>query len=240
MCVSNSDAVKEIVGSVRGHLKAGTVIVDCTSGSPDVSLELSKDLDAIGVHFVDAPISGGITGAQNGTLTTMYGGSAAILAQIRPILETFSTNIVHVGDQVGSGQALKGINNLMNVAHFLIAAEGLISLSKRGIRPEVALAAINGSSGRSLATTARFPQHVLPRNFNHGFTVELMDKDAGIGASVLEASFPEASILLQARRVFHEAGEFVGSQADYMECVKYLEHLGGVVLQNPDVKDEKK
>lgn len=231
-CVSTSEVVDTLVGQILPFLKAGTIIVDCTSGDPDMSLALSKKLQSAGVGFLDAPVSGGVTGAAKGTLTTMVGGSSSLLDEARPVLETFSSNVVHIGEIVGSGHALKGINNLMNVAHLLIAGEGLVALTKRGIHPDTALAAINGSSGRSLATTHRFPEHILTGKFAHGFTMDLMDKDARIGAAVLESTFPEASILKEAARVFHAAEEFVGPKSDYTESIKFLEHLGGAVLRN--------
>ncbi len=212
-------------------------MIDCTSGDPDASVQIAQRLNTVGADFIDAPISGGVTGAEKGTLTVMAGGKTRILEEIRPLLSTFSSNIVHVGEPVGSGHALKGINNLMNVAHLLIAAEGLIALANRGIDPDVALAAINGSSGRSLATTARFPDHVVTRKFAHGFTMELMEKDADIGVSVLGSSFPSAAILPLAATIFHRAGAYVGGQADYTESVKYLEHEGGVVLSSSGRKD---
>lgn len=202
-----------------------------------MSLDLSKQLKSMGVHFIDAPISGGVTGAAKGTLTVMMGGPTALFEELRPVFSTFSNNLVHAGEEVGAGHALKGINNLMNVAHMLVATEGLVALARRGIKPQVALAAINGSSGRSLATTDRYPQHILPRKFTHGFTMELMDKDASIGLSVMK-SFPQATILPEVARVFHEAETFVGAQSDYTECVKYFEHLGDVVLKADDTPSE--
>jgi 3-hydroxyisobutyrate dehydrogenase len=230
-CVSNSAVVRELLEKMWTHVRQGTVVVDCTSGDPDASKKLAEKLLAIGVEFIDAPVSGGITGAEQGTLTTMVGGSILTLETVRPVLETFSTNIVHVGEQAGCGHALKGVNNLMNVAHLMIAGEALIALARRGVRPDVALAAINGSSGRSLATMQRFPEHVLTRKFAHGFSVSLMDKDAGIGAAVVRSSFPSASILPQAARAFHDAGKAVGGKADYTEVIKYLEEMGDVELR---------
>jgi len=107
-------------------LDAGVLFVDCTSGDPDTSRRIAADLAARGVEFIDAPVSGGVVGAEAGTLTVMVGGAAAALERARPALESFAGKIVHCGD-VGAGHALKAVNNALLALHIWSTAEGLVA-----------------------------------------------------------------------------------------------------------------
>ena len=115
----------------------------------------------------------------------MCGGQSDIIEKLRPILEgSFAGKVVNCGS-VGSGMAIKAINNTLNLAHNIIACEGLLALKKYGVEPNIALDVINASSGRSFATEVRVPQEVLTGNFNYGFALSLMSKDCKIGAGLI-------------------------------------------------------
>ncbi|HYW51015.1 MAG TPA: NAD(P)-dependent oxidoreductase, partial [Gemmatimonadaceae bacterium] len=103
-------------GALRGALRPGTLLVDCTSGDPDTSRSIAADLASRGVTFIDAPVSGGVVGAEAGTLTVMVGGDAADLERARPVLDAFAGKIVHCG-AVGAGHALKAVNNALLALH---------------------------------------------------------------------------------------------------------------------------
>ncbi|CAK0873470.1 unnamed protein product [Prorocentrum cordatum] len=133
---------------------AGACIVSCTSGEPRVTRRLAGDLLArFGVHFLDCPVSGGPRGAAAGSLTCMLGADCEEAAgRATPVIQAFAKRIVRCGP-AGAGHAVKAVNNALNVAHLLLGAEGLLALQGAGVKPEVALDAINSSSGRSLLDT---------------------------------------------------------------------------------------
>mmetsp|Transcript_10942 Transcript_10942/g.19187 ORF Transcript_10942/g.19187 Transcript_10942/m.19187 type:complete len:168 (-) Transcript_10942:212-715(-) len=151
----------------------------------------------------------------------------------RPLVAQFAKNIVHCGP-VGSGFAIKAVNNTMMAAHILIAAEGLTALKQHGVPPEVALAAINGSSGRSWATLQRIPDNVLSRKFDYNFSLELLDKDV---QTCMTGVFEEGGqpkpgfplLRLGAERV-SAALDKLGGEADHTEIVKLSEEETGEIL----------
>src|ERR1700722_18897243 len=185
-CVSTSADVAAILasaggGGVTGALTRGAVWVDCTSGDPPTCQVIEAQLAAVGVAFLDAPVSGGTSGAEQGTLTVMCGGDADVLERVWPVLATFGAKIVHCGP-VGAGDAVKAVNNALLAASLLAAGEGLAALRKAGGAPDVALDVINASSGRSNATMNLIPQRVVTRAFPRTFRLALLDKDVAIAA----------------------------------------------------------
>jgi len=212
-------------------LDAGVLFVDCTSGDPDTSRRIAADLAARGVEFIDAPVSGGVVGAEAGTLTVMVGGAAAALERARPALESFAGKIVHCGD-VGAGHALKAVNNALLALHIWSTAEGLVAAMKAGVAPQVALDVINASSGRSNASMNLFPERVLTGAFPRTFRLALLDKDAGIAASIARGQKSASPALQLAADLMRIAHLELGDEADHVEAVKLVERWGGVELRS--------
>lgn len=222
-CLPNSPDVAELLaGGMRDALRAGAVLVDCTSGDPETSRRIAADLALRNVAFLDAPVSGGTVGAESGTLTVMCGGSDAVLAAVRPVLESFGSKIVHCGD-VGAGHALKSVNNALLALHVLSTAEGLAALVRAGVRADVALDVINASSGRSNASMNLFPERVLTRAFPRTFRLALLDKDTRIAAGVARANGVSAPLLQLASELMAVARRELGEEADHVEAVKLVE-----------------
>jgi 3-hydroxyisobutyrate dehydrogenase len=203
-------------------LARGALLVDCTSGDPATSRRIAARLAEHGVGFLDAPVSGGTIGAEQGTLTVMVGGDAALLQRARPVLETFGRKIVHCGD-VGAGDALKAVNNALLAIHVWSTAEGLAALTKAGVRADVALDVINASSGRSNASMNLFPERVLTRAFPRTFRLALLDKDVGIAAGVAREQKVPAPLLQLTADLFRVAHNLLGEEADHVEAVKVVE-----------------
>ena len=122
------------------------------------------------------------------------------------------------------------MNNTLNVGHLILGAEALIVLHGYGVKPEVALAAINGSSGRSLQTEVRLPVEVLSRKFSYGFKLGLMQKDVRIGNEMITAKYGRNKLLGKVAGVVDEAAQVQGTDVDYTEVCKYLEGLVGFTL----------
>ena len=231
-CFPASPDVESLLDGPDGLLagmRAGATLVDCTSGDPASSRRIAARLAERGLGFLDAPVSGGKTGAEQGTLTVMVGGDAALLERVRPALEPFGTKIVHCGP-IGSGDALKAVNNALLAVHVWSTAEGLVTLAKAGVRAEVALDVINSSSGRSNASMNLFPERVLTRAFPRTFRLALLDKDIGIAAGVAREHKVPAPLLQLAADLFRIAHNSLGEEADHVEAVKLVEQWAGQAI----------
>ena len=232
-CLPSSVEVEAVLHGENGIIDAmrkGSVLIDCTSGDPPTSRSIAAELGGRGVEFIDAPVSGGTTAARAGTLTVMWGGEITVFERVRLVVEAFGKKIVHAGP-VGSGDALKAVNNALLAVHILSAAEGLAILVKAGVDPTVALDVINASSGRSNSSENLIPQRVLTRAFPRTFRLALLEKDIAIAAVMaedLEANTPLIS--LTAER-FHQAREKLGENADHVEAVKMVEQENGLEIK---------
>ena len=231
-CMPTSQDVASLLDGPDGLLAGlgdGATLIDCTSGDPATSRAIRDRVAEKNVGYIDAPVSGGTTGAEKGTLTIMVGGDAEVLERARPVLETFGQKIVHCGN-VGAGDAVKAVNNAFLATHILAAAEGLAALVKMGVDPKVALDVINASSGRSNASMNLIPERVITRKFPRTFRLALLEKDVGIAAEVARETRVPAPILQLTADLFRIArGEF-GEVADHVEAVKMVEQWAGVEI----------
>ena len=231
-CFPTSREVEDVLAGPDGLLagmSAGSVLVDCTSGDPATSRRIAERLASNQCAFLDAPVSGGVAGAERGKLTVMVGGDAATLERVRPVLSAFGSMIVHCG-AVGAGDALKSVNNAMLAVHLWSLAEGLAALMKAGVDPKVALEVINASSGRSNASQNLFPERVLSRAFPRTFRLALLDKDVGIAAGVARDHKVASPMLQLAAELFRAAHADMGEEADHVEVVKTVEKWAGVEI----------
>ncbi len=232
-CLPSSAEVEAVLHGENGILDAmrkGSVLIDCTSGDPPTSRSIAAELGGRGVEFIDAPVSGGTSAAKAGTLTVMWGGESTVFERVRPVIEAFGKKIVHAGP-VGSGDALKAVNNALLAVHILSAAEGLAILVKAGVDPKVALEVINSSSGRSNSSENLIPQRVLTRAFPRTFRLALLEKDIAIAAVMAEDLHAKTPVISLTAERFHEAREKLGESADHVEAVKIVEEENGVELK---------
>ena len=232
-CLPSSIEVEAILHGDNGMLNAlrkGAVLVDCTSGDPPTSRSIAAELGGRGVDFIDAPVSGGTVAAKSGSLTVMWGGEALVFERVRPAIEAFGKKIVHAGP-VGSGDALKAVNNALLAVHILSTAEGLAVLVKAGVDPKVALEVINASSGRSNSSENLIPQRVLTRAFPRTFRLALLEKDIGIAAVLADDLGARTPLISLAAARFHEARGRLGEAADHVEAVKMIEEENGIEIK---------
>ena len=155
--------------------KPGNVLVDLSSVLPVTPRRIEPRARARGVHYLEAPVSGGVTGARAATLAIMVGGDASVLERVRPILRAIGPNIYHVGP-VGGGNTVKAINNMMSCVNSLAMMEGMALGVKAGLDLKMLHEVIKDSSGNSNAL-AKATRNLIPRNFEPGFKVQLMNKD---------------------------------------------------------------
>jgi len=162
-------------GGLVERARPGTVLIDLSSVLPSTPRKIEPSAQARGVHFLEAPVSGGVSGARAATLAIMVGGDAAVLERVRPVLRAIGPNIFHVGP-VGAGNIVKAINNMMACVNSLAMMEGVALGVKAGLDPMTIYEVVKASSGGSKALE-RIPTAIVPRNFEPGFKVRLMNKD---------------------------------------------------------------
>ncbi len=177
--VPNSPAVEEVVLGPQGLIEgaqAGDILIEMTSAYPPSTLKINQALKAKGVHMIDAPVSGGVIGAEAGTLSIMVGGEEAIFEACRPILSVLGKNLFYMG-RIGAGHAMKAINNFLSATTLAATSEAIILATKLGLNPQRVVEVLQVSTGRSYATEVKFPKYILPRTYNSGFALGLMGKD---------------------------------------------------------------
>jgi 3-hydroxyisobutyrate dehydrogenase len=177
-CLPASPDVEALYLSAGGLIERArrdTILIDLSSVLPSTPRKLEPKATERGVHFLEAPVSGGVTGARAGTLAVMVGGDAAILERARAVLRSLGPNIFHVGP-VGAGNTVKAINNMMACVNSLAMMEGLVLGRKAGLEAMTIYEVVKASSGGSKALE-RIPSAIVPRNFAPGFKVQLMNKD---------------------------------------------------------------
>ncbi len=231
-CLPSSREVRALMDGQNGimpSVRRGALVVDCTSGDPATSRELAAMLAPAGVAFVDAPVSGGVNGALAGTLTVMCGGTADNVDRARTVLETFGKKIVHCGE-VGTGDAVKAMNQALLAIHIWSAGEALATLTRLGVGAQVALEVINGSSGRSNTSENLFPERVVGRAFPRTFKIALLDKDVSIAADIARETGVPSPMIDIAAQLFREAHAILGEEADHVEAVRVIEDRAGVVI----------
>ncbi|WP_307133561.1 NAD(P)-dependent oxidoreductase [Streptomyces aurantiacus] len=223
LMLPNSDAVESVLyeGGLLDAARPGTVLVDMGSSRPHSTRAVAERAAGRGVRLVDAPVSGGVAGAEAGTLTIMAGGSAEDVARVRPSLERLGGKVSHVGG-VGAGHALKALNNLMSATHLLVSSEALLAGEEFGLTPEAMLDVVNGSSGRSGSTQTKWPQYVLPGTFDSGFGLRLMLKDMRIAVDLARESGLPSLLGESAVELWDKAAAELPADADHTEIVRWL------------------
>jgi 3-hydroxyisobutyrate dehydrogenase len=232
-CLPTSAEVAEVLWGPDGlaeGLAPDSLVVDCTSGDPASSRRMADDLAERGIRFVDAPVSGGTNGAEAGTLTAMVGGTDEAYARAAVILSAFASRVEHIGP-VGTGHALKAINQALLATNILALGEGLAALVKVGVPGARAVQVLNASSGRSFVSEQLIPDRVLSGAWPATFRLALLDKDASIALAVLEEAGVRGPVLHRVSELLHQARTELGEEADYLEAIKLNEREAGVEIR---------
>ena len=180
---------------VAAGAKAGSLVIDMSTISPSATRDFSERLAAKGVAMLDAPVSGGSEGARKGTLSIFVGGEASDLERARPVLESLGTTITHVGP-IGSGQAVKAVNQVILAGTYLGVAEGIVLALKSGLDVDQVVGALSGGAAQSWVLANRSGR-MKDNDYPLGFKVALHRKDLGIAlamAQELGASLPVSAM----------------------------------------------
>lgn len=187
----NSAVVEAVVlGEVAGsgwadRLPQGATVIDMSSSEPIRSRALRDALQQRGVKYLDAPVSGGVKRAIEGSLAILVGGEATVLEEHRTVLETLGATVLHIGD-AGAGHAAKALNNYVSAAGLVATVEALRTAERFGIDPSVMTDVLNASSGRSNTSDNKVKQFMLSGTYASGFALQLMTKDLKIARSLAE------------------------------------------------------
>ncbi len=202
----------------------GGLVIDMSSSEPMGTRTLGEALAARGLNLIDAPVSGGVPGALNGTLTIMAGGDEAQIERVKPMLETMGT-VFRTGP-FGSGHAMKALNNYLSACGVVAASEAVVIGTRFGLDPKVMTDILNTSTGRSNATQNKLAQHMLNGAFATGFTLKLMDKDVAMARELASALGVPAPTLGHVSGILSQALAALGDKADHTELYRYIEEFG--------------
>jgi 3-hydroxyisobutyrate dehydrogenase-like beta-hydroxyacid dehydrogenase len=221
----NADSVKEVVlgndGLLEG-LQTGSVLIDITSSEPKTTKYISEVLKKVNVHMIDAPVSGGIKKAENGTLSIMVGGEEQVLQSVLPLLKHIGTTITYIGDH-GSGHAMKALNNLVSATTLSITAEAVAIGAEMGLDPVKMIEVINNSSGRSNSSEVKFPEQILNGKFEVSFPIELMYKDLTTALNMAKDTNISVDVSESVHQLWGNAVSDGFNRQDHTAIVKFME-----------------
>jgi 3-hydroxyisobutyrate dehydrogenase-like beta-hydroxyacid dehydrogenase len=226
------DVVRQVALGAGGLAEGDAlrIYIDLSTTGAQVAQAVAAGLAPRGVVSLDAPVSGGIAGAEAGTLSVMAAGDAEAFARVRPVLEVIGANTVLVGAKVGQGQTLKLVNNLLAATTWAAACEALTMGAKAGLDPELMVGVINKSSGRSFATERFAAGPVLTRRFDFGFRMELMAKDMRLALQEAEALGLVMPTSRAAQMLYGLAMAGGGGKGDVTELARIIEDWAGTEI----------
>jgi len=219
----NSNIVEAVLlaDGLADRLPSGALVIDMSSSEPTRSRELSKQLGGKGLRYLDAPVSGGVKRAVDGTLAILVGGDEGVMQEAMPVLDAMGKSILHIGS-AGSGHAAKALNNFVSACGLMVTVEALRVAERFGIAPEAMTDVLNASSGRSNTSENKVKQFMLSGTFGSGFSLQLMDKDLGIAQSLANSvdfplAFGDTGI-----KLWHEIAKRVSPTTDHTEMYRLM------------------
>jgi 3-hydroxyisobutyrate dehydrogenase len=207
-------------GALVRNLRAGGIVIDMSSSDPVGTRRLGDELAAHKIELVDAPVSGGVPRAKDGTLAIMIVGSADAIATAKPVLSKMGAKLFEVGG-LGCGHAMKALNNFLAGTSFAAASEALRVGRTFGLDPAVMVDVINVSTGRSFPTDLVIKQHVLSGTFATGFALGLLAKDVKIAADLASQIGADAPIGRMICDLWAQARDAIGPEQDHSRAAEH-------------------
>ncbi len=195
-----------------------SVFIDMSSSDPRETQELGKKLKNKGVKFLDAPVSGGVVRAKTGDLMIMAGGDKKLLEEVNDLLSVMGK--VQFAGPLGSGHAIKALNNYVSAAGLIASFEALATARSFGIEPENFLKIINGATGKNNTTEVKLDKYVISENFNSGFSLDLMIKDVSIAEKLIKKLIYNNSLSEHVSNYLLESQDKLLKKADHTEIYK--------------------
>ena len=229
-CLPTSVQVEQVLfgpDGVAASLPKGALIADMTTGDPLATKEMAARLAEQGIDLIDAPVSGGVSGAEQGTIAIMIGAPEALFDRVKPAFESISPNILHAGE-TGAGHAMKLINNMISSCIRLATFEGLVLATKAGIEPMRFAEILSKGSGRGYVADTSLPRFVIPGRLNQDFGLALMHKDLTLATKLGQDMQVPLTTGNYAREVFRSALNKLGDDVDITQLIRIFEDAAGV------------
>jgi 3-hydroxyisobutyrate dehydrogenase-like beta-hydroxyacid dehydrogenase len=223
------DIVRQAAEAMPAKAKLRT-FVDLSTTGPRVARDIAALLAAKGIAALDAPVSGGVAGAEKGTLAVMFSGPQERRAALEPVLKVFGKTF-YLGEKPGLGQTMKLANNLLSATAMAISSEAIVMGVKAGLDARTMVDIINVSSGRNTATQDKFPKSILPRSFDFGFTNGLMHKDVKLCVEEAEAMGVPMWVGSAVRQLWAYSASRMGADTDFTTIVRCIEEWAGVEVK---------
>jgi len=227
LMLPDSEVVKRVLfgdkEALAAHLIPRSVVIDMSSSDPSVTRELGPRLKQTDVDFIDAPVSGGVKRAIDGSLAIMAGGDGDVIARVKPLLSTMGKSIIETG-MLGSGHAMKALNNYVSAAGLLAACEALKVGVDFGITPDKIIAVLNASTGKNNSTENKMMQYVVSKLFNSGFSLGLMRKDIHIATDLAKKMGSKTLLGEVLLKSWTDAEAELGGMADHTAIFHMLDN----------------
>jgi 3-hydroxyisobutyrate dehydrogenase len=220
----NGAIVREALLGAQGiaaRLAAGTLVIDMSSSAPTDTVALAADLAALGLPLIDAPVSGGVRRAVDGTLAIMAGGAAEQVERARALFAAMGKATFPTGP-IGSGHAMKALNNYVSAAGLVAAAEALLVGGRFGLKPDTIIDVLNASTGRNNSTEVKMKQFVISESFASGFALALMAKDLRIAADLATHLGLDVPQVASIAAMWEQARDTLPPSADHTEIYRFL------------------
>ena len=212
------------------HGKRVKRFIDLSTTGSRVAIEIAATLAKKNIVQIDAPVSGGVAGAEKGTLAVMVSGPSAEVALVKDALAVFGKVFV-IGDKPGMGQTMKLANNVLSACNMAASCEAVVLAAKSGIDPKVAVEVMNAGSGRNSATSDKWPREMLPRTFNWGFATALMTKDVRLALAEMKDLGVPHDIMDAVGRAWETCITEIGPDKDFTTIIQPVEKRGGITVK---------
>jgi 3-hydroxyisobutyrate dehydrogenase len=200
------------------------LLLDTSSSEPWLTVETANALAGAGIDMVDAPVSGAQIGAQTAQLVFMVGGEKEPVSRVTPLLQVMGKQFFHLGP-IGSGHAMKCINNLITAITFMASAEGLTIGKQFGLDPEIMVEVLNVSTGMSWISQTHFKQRIISRKFDDPFKLDLMIKDIGIAMELAKRNGLPAPLSALGQELWKAAGRHSKKGGSISNMVRWIESM---------------
>jgi 3-hydroxyisobutyrate dehydrogenase-like beta-hydroxyacid dehydrogenase len=234
LSLPNPEVVLDTMLGKHGAI-AGTrleVCVDLSTSGPQAAIKLAAGLAERNIASLEAPVSGGIKGAREGTLSLMVSGPESAWQRVRPLLEIFGRPFF-MGENAGAGQTMKLVNNLLGACAIAITAEGMTIGAKAGLDPKRMIEVLNVSSGRNSATLDKWPRAVLPRTFDFGFAAGLCLKDMRLCLAAARSLGVQLGVGSAVAELLERTVSALGADSDFTAMTKIVESDAGLDPERP-------
>jgi 3-hydroxyisobutyrate dehydrogenase-like beta-hydroxyacid dehydrogenase len=229
-------AAVEVATGAAGVVEGSRVrrYVDLSTIGSSTAVQIHDVLAGRNIAAIDSPVSGGVGGAENGTLAMMVSAPRVEFDTLQPVLETLGRPM-HVGEQPGSAQTMKLVNNILAATVLVATSEVVVMGAKSGLDPSVMIDALNAGSGSTSASRDKFPRAILPRTFDYGFATGLMVKDVRLYLDEARTLGVPVEIAEAVARLWEATLNDEGADSDFTSVIKPIERAAGVTVGNSEM-----